>query len=382
MRSYYNEFDPKAAAWLRELIAAGEIPPGDVDERDIRDILPSDLTRYTQCHFFAGIGGWPLALRYAGVPASRALWTGSCPCQPFSAAGKRGGAADERHLWPHWHHLIEVCRPPVVFGEQVASADGLEWLDLVSADLEASGYSVGAADLCSAGVGAPHIRQRLHFGAVLGDGLGGSGAEHGRVADSDDEGCQGRPGVSERADQRASGANGVAGGMADSTGSGREPRSRDSGVCRTHDEPSTAAVEQRAQSAFGRVANAGCERDEPRRGSGNLGCQAGEEQGQAPQREWSRDALADRGANSRPGPHDHFWRACDWLLCRDDKWRPVEPGLEPLAHGVPGRVGLLRGYGNAINPWLAAEFIQAFEEARLIAPPPKWADLPLWRADE
>jgi len=47
------------------------------------------------------------------------------------------------------------------------------------------------------------------------------------------------------------------------------------------------------------------------------------------------------------------------LWCRDGKWRPVEPGAFPLAHGVPGRVGLLRGYGNAIVPQVAAAFIEA-----------------------
>jgi DNA (cytosine-5)-methyltransferase 1 len=159
--NFYNEHDPKAAAWLRELIKHGHIPAGIVDERSIEDIAPSELTQYIQCHFFAGIGGWSLSLRLAGWPEDRPVWTGSCPCQPFSTAGKGGGFDDERHLWPAFHHLISQCQPPVVFGEQVASKDGLAWLDLVRADLQASGYTVGAADLCAASVGAPHIRQRL-----------------------------------------------------------------------------------------------------------------------------------------------------------------------------------------------------------------------------
>ncbi len=84
MTAYYNEFDPAAEAWLRELIKAGEIAPGDVDTRSIEDVRPSDLRGYTQCHFFAGIGGWSLALRMAGWPDDRPVWTGSCPCQPFT----------------------------------------------------------------------------------------------------------------------------------------------------------------------------------------------------------------------------------------------------------------------------------------------------------
>jgi DNA (cytosine-5)-methyltransferase 1 len=161
--NYYNEHDPFAVAWLRELIKAGQIAPGEVDERNIEDVLPNELRKFTQCHFFAGIGVWSYALRQAGWPDDRPVWTGSCPCQPFSAAGKRGGTADERHLWPAFYHLICECSPRIIFGEQVASKDGLAWFSTVSADLEAKAYAVGGVDLCSAGFGAPHIRQRLYF---------------------------------------------------------------------------------------------------------------------------------------------------------------------------------------------------------------------------
>lgn len=163
--AYYNEIEPYAAQWLRNLIDAGLIAPGDVDERSILDVHPDDLRGYTQCHFFAGVGVWSYALRRAGWADNRPVWTGSCPCQPFSSAGKRAGFADERNLWPAWFHLVTEAKPSAVpvFGEQVASADGLAWLDLVSADLEGAGYAVAPVDLCAAGVGAPHIRQRLWF---------------------------------------------------------------------------------------------------------------------------------------------------------------------------------------------------------------------------
>ncbi|MBP1037859.1 DNA cytosine methyltransferase [Serratia fonticola] len=162
-RAYYNEIDPFAAQWLRNLIAAGHIAPGDVDERSIEDVPPNELKGYTQCHFFAGIGVWSYALRRAGWPDDRPVWTGSCPCQPFSAAGEKKGFADERHLWPAWLHLISQCRPESVLGEQVASGDGLTWLGTVQADMETENYAFSAVDLCAAGVGAPHIRQRLWF---------------------------------------------------------------------------------------------------------------------------------------------------------------------------------------------------------------------------
>ena len=152
--NYYNEFDPKAAAWLRHLIADGIIPPGHVDERSIQDVMPDDLRGYTQCHFFAGIGGWSEALRLAGWPADRPVWTGSCPCQPFSVAGKGKGTKDERHLWPAFFRLIAECQPPAAFGEQVASAAALGWLTPALADGKLS--SIQYALVCAFVAGKYH----------------------------------------------------------------------------------------------------------------------------------------------------------------------------------------------------------------------------------
>ncbi|WP_197716098.1 DNA cytosine methyltransferase [Ralstonia pseudosolanacearum] len=177
MGAYYNEIDPYAAAWLRNLIAAGHIAPGDVDERDIQDVQPDDLRGYRQHHFFAGIGVWSLALRRAGWADDRPVWTGSCPCQPFSQAGKGLAFADERHLWPAWYHLISECRPAVVFGEQVASNNADAWVDLVQDDMEAVDYAVGAIPFPAAGVGAPHIRDRLYWVAHADGGAGRKGRE-------------------------------------------------------------------------------------------------------------------------------------------------------------------------------------------------------------
>jgi DNA (cytosine-5)-methyltransferase 1 len=165
--AYYNEIDPYAAQWLRNLIAAGHIAAGEVDERSIEDVRPDDLRGFTQCHFFAGIGVWSFALRMAGWDDARPVWTGSCPCQPFSIASlvNRKGFEDERHLWPVWFELIRECGPSVVFGEQVASPDGSKWLDGVFDNLEGEDYACGAAVLTAAGAGADHIRRRNYFTA-------------------------------------------------------------------------------------------------------------------------------------------------------------------------------------------------------------------------
>lgn len=168
MSAYYNEIDSFAAQWLRNLIAGGHIAPGEVDERSIEDVTPDDLKGFTQCHFFAGIGVWSHSLRLAGWPDDKPVWTGSCPCQPFSAAGKGDGFADERHLWPAFFHLISERRPQHVFGEQVAAGNANVWFDLVQADLEGMGYAFGLVPFASAGVGAPHIRERAYWVANAG----------------------------------------------------------------------------------------------------------------------------------------------------------------------------------------------------------------------
>lgn len=171
MTAYYNEIDENAAAWLRELIKEGQIADGVVDTGSIVAVEAADLRDFTQCHFFAGIGGWSLALRLAGWPDDRPVWTGSCPCQPHSAAAadRRKGFADERDLWPSWFNLITQCRPDVVFGEQVD--DAAAWIDRTISDLEAAGFAVGSIDLPACAAGAPHERMRHYFVAHT-DGAG------------------------------------------------------------------------------------------------------------------------------------------------------------------------------------------------------------------
>src|SRR5689334_19635677 len=170
--NYYNEFDPKAAAWLRELIKEGLIPNGHVDERSIADVSPDELSGFNQCHFFAGIGGWAEALRLAGWPSDKPVWTGSCPCQPYSvgsvAHGGAKGHSDSRDLWPQFFNLVKECNPSVVFGEQVASAIAWGWWDRAASDLESCDYSAASAVLRADSFGACHQRKRLYWVADAG----------------------------------------------------------------------------------------------------------------------------------------------------------------------------------------------------------------------
>ncbi|ELA1614937.1 TPA: DNA cytosine methyltransferase [Klebsiella pneumoniae] len=346
----YNEIDPFAAQWLRNLIAAGHIAPGEVDERSIEDVTPDDLRGFTQCHFFAGIGVWSHSLRLAGWPDDRPVWTGSCPCQPFSAAGKGDGFADERHLWPHFFHLISERRPQHVFGEQVAAGNANVWFDLVQADLEGMGYAFGLVPFTSAGIGAPHIRERAYWVANA-----GSGRYDRRTAAAGQEtragagiaigvGIGGLGNANVARLEGLSGNDGAA-GREGATGPAAAPGFHD-GLANTDNEQNSIAV-------------SGC---------GHEHASTGREQDPAA----SAGLCGDYWTLEVNG----FWRDADWLFCRDGKWRPVEPGTFPLVDGAaarlgrvePGvarvassnRVGRLKGYGNAINAQAAAAFICAY----------------------
>jgi len=300
---YYNDSEPFVCAWLKNLIAAGLIPAGDVDERPIQEVTPDEVKGYTQAHFFAGIGGWPYALQLAGW-GDRPVWTGSCPCPAFSVAGRGRGFSDPRHLWPEWVRLIRQCRPPVVFGEQVEGAIGHGWLDLVSTDMEAEGYAFAAVVLGAHSAGAPHIRQRLWF-----------------VADTcgerrDGERLHVQSAQSLQADPQADGS-GTATPVAHPPCVGRQSR-------RTGD----ATQEQ--------------ERREPHRSGEQSALPDAKSGGASTGR---RQQLTEARTEGR--------RVAEWA---------TEPNVGRVAHGIPNRVGKLRGFGNTIVPETAAAFVSAYME--------------------
>lgn len=342
--NYYNEFDKNAAEWLRELISSKLIPAGDVDERSIENVSADDIRGYTQCHFFAGIGGWSLALQLAGWPEDKQVWTGSCPCQPYSTAGKQRGNADERDLWPAFSRLIAECHPEFVFGEQVENAIRHGWLDRIYADLEREEYAVGAAVLGAHSAGAPHRRYRLYWGGV-------SVPHAARIGRNEWRSRTGRRGA-------LSGCG--ADGMANNEG---ERFKKEGEHCHRSEERASLMRE------FISLADSnepGLERRE------SVECAR-----QIPFGENRLESLSP-------------WRNSAFILCRDWKARrvPTESLLFGLADGLPesmdggratgisedggfplttqkeGRAMLLKGYGNAIVPQVAAEFVRSFIDAK------------------
>jgi DNA (cytosine-5)-methyltransferase 1 len=305
--AYYNENDPFAYCWLEQLADHNLIEQGDFDGRSIEDVIPTDLSGYTQAHFFAGIGVWSYALRQAGWPEGQEVWTGSCPCQPFSTAGKGQGFADERHLWPAWFHLIQQRRPEFILGEQVAHGSAKAWVDLVQSDLEAAGYTFGATILPACGFGAPHLRARTYWVAHYGHAVGRSEREGRRRVGLP----TGRPGAR------------------------REVR---------------------------HVADVQCERRQPEQHQSTAGVLQTSHKQKEQFAELSNLGASTINRDLRTRPTDGFWRRADWLRCTDERYRAVRPGTFPLANGPAKRVGRLRGYGNAIVAPVAIEFIKTVME--------------------
>lgn len=404
---YFNEFDPHAAEMLRNFRTTGIIPDGRIDGRSIEAVTPADLAGYDQCHFFAGVGVWSMALRLAGWPEDRRVWTGSCPCQPFSVAGKGKGAEDERHLWPVWFKLIAACRPECLFGEQVASPAARNWYDGVCADLESIGYTCGAVIVGAHSAGADHQRQRLYWMAYSGRerderrGNLGELASQGRevegearqrqrgrdaagdcesigpvaYAKHDGRGSRDRTGQGAENIQRRDAAGcGCSGGLAQSGVSGLEGHgrhgygSREPGWLAPQPDGSTPQAGDAGTVADSAGASGPQHEREPGSGSrrqpaagDSSECRGVGAVGDAGSVRLYTGRSGDCGRQeSSRGPYGAIayrpsaWAASFPILCRDGKWRrvPSEPAFFPLADGIASRDidqvrAILQGMGHS-----------------------------------
>ena len=336
MAAYYNENNPEAAAWLRQLIKNGDIADGEVDERSILEVCATDIKEggFTQHHFFAGVGVWSYALRQAEWPDELPVTSASLPCQPFSIAGNKKGKEDERHLLPHFLTLVRECNFNILFGEQVTDAIKHGWLDDLQTVMEAEDYAVGHCVLGAHSVNAAHQRQRLFW-----------------VADTCSERSQGR--VSGWSDTEWEILNRY-------LGRGRPD-------CRV-----------------GNTEYNGCAAVEINRGNDPTILSDSE-----------RSNLSFKFKGTSP-PANVSNESIEWIVCADNKYRPIPQGIEPLVEAVePGTLSVddgatdgmvrsrnpgeqvdvnntyearamrIKGYGNAIVAGVATEFIEAFMETKL-----------------
>lgn len=391
----------------------GLITPGKIDDRPIEQLTPDDVRGFTRVHFFAGIAGWDYALNIAGW-GDRSVWTGSCPCQPFSAAGKRKGQDDERHVWPEFFRLIRECGPNAVFGEQVEGAVGHGWLDGVFADLEGEGYTCGAAVLGAHSAGAPHMRQRLYWVAD------GAGQRNKRIGGE----CCGEAQKTARSWRHQDGqldelvAGGTDGGLRNTINTGLQGCGRPKqltvsqgreGAKRYSATPSCAGW-----LSYAKCVRCKCQSVRPcatiqhsmdaqeesflttsSHSSGFCGLSNTNERAVIRGGECefgaTRQQVAQQGNGSHPSNHPNhrnevgsYWSEFDILPFIDGKARRIEPGTFPLVDGLPrgvvpscdisesyaqatseARVMRLKGYGNAIVPACASEFISAYMECSL-----------------
>lgn len=342
----YNESDARACAVLRQCIADGVIAPGDVAECSIKDLTADDIRGYTQFHAFAGGGLWSVAARMAGWPDDRPLWTASCPCQPFSGAGKGLGADDPRHLWPDLFRLVRECRaagygPPVLVGEQVSGKAGYGWFDGVSADLATEGFASRARDIPACAVDAPHQRNRLYWIAV-------AYSEQPRITVMESGPGEGRSAWREGAASQPLGRDG--GGVTQ----GEAVLPRLEGLAGHGDdgrgsEPHRPVAPADGAGAAGHVVNG--PRDGWREGR--------------PEHELQHGRLPAASTDIRR--NGSFWSDAEWVVCHDGKARRAQPGVRLLVDGLPGRIHLWRIAGNAIVPQVAAEVLSAFLDAERAA---------------
>jgi len=259
---------------------------------------------------------------------------GGYPCQPFSAAGKRRGDKDDRHLWPEMLRIIQAVRPTWVIGENVAGHISMG-LDEVLSDLEAEGYQARCFVIPAVSADAYHRRDRCWI-VGYSELNGSSAAEVGGEPQEDGgRSSEGQSATEQfaRAGRPRDGQEVARGARAETVGNAEDVR-RDI----RQDTEREGSKDQQDKSQFSVWGEpSGSDKDVP--DASGEGLQGDVGQGQA----------------RAQGQSQGYFAQCRW-------WEP-EPAVGRVANGIPGRVHRLRQLGNSIVPQVAARILWAIKEA-------------------
>ena len=320
----YNDNDNYCCKVLRTRVNDGQLPSGVVDPRPIQELEPDLLRAFRQIHLFAGIGGFPLGLRWAGVPLDWSILTGGFPCQDISIAGKGAGIDGDRSgLWSEMLRCIRMARPQIVCVENVAALL-VRGLDRVVRQLAEIGYDCEWHCIPASYVGAPHRRDRVW---IVGHAVD--------LRQLQPQGCE--PDKRRRTGDTGATVADAAGCVCDGEFRGQRPKVRPERYGEAVPDTDSTGLE-----------GCGAEHGLPETGEEKqvIGC---------------CDDLHDanrssgherRGAASRPRGHH---RVTGGRIGGDESnhnWA-TEPNVGRVAHGVPARVDRLKGLGNAIVPQVA-----------------------------
>lgn len=260
------------------------------------------------------------------------LITGGYPCQPFSAAGKRKGADDPRHLWPHIRRHVQTIRPFRCFFENVEGHISLG-LQEVIADLEADSYKATWGIFSASEVGAPHRRKRVFI-----------------LADANGDNLRQQSGRGRRQDRQSEALTRVDGEA--------QPLVNSNDAGQPSNERQGQARDNARWSGTG-MANSDSERQSGRSPRNGWQAWSGVERSSATElADASGERLERHTRNGDPSRESKQTRSiAESGVCEklgSEIW-DVEPQLGRVADGIADRVDRLRLLGNGVVPQQAAK---------------------------